>query len=206
MNGHHDPLSPRSLVAAILVGLFVTIVGGVAVYRLTGPAAPSWVAGVVPMRSASFDSRANLESVMNAALSSEFGHKYRVVTDNDSGLSEYDFDNFVAPARKKFPYYPYIVIGDFDGDKVSDLAAEVRNTENGYERLAVLWGSSSKLTFYDGQLCSAISFLPANEWRSHWEEAAITLPADAIQVTCFEKSAWLLYWDGRAFQQYWLSD
>lgn len=206
MSSHHDPLSPRSLIAAITTGLVVTIVGGVVVYHLTNSTKSPWLSGVDPARSSSFNARSNLEGVMNAALSSEYGDKYRVITDADSSWNQYEVENFITPRRKKFSYYPFIAIGDFDGDKVSDLAAQVRNTENSYERLAVLWGVSNKLTFYDGQLCSAISFIPANEWRSGWEEAAIKLPADAIQVTCFEKSAWLLYWDGQTFQQYWMSD
>lgn len=148
----------------------------------------------------------DLESDVNSALAAEYGAKYRVVTDQDRKWDKHEFDTFVIPEREKFEYYPYIVKGDFDGDKVSDLAAEVVNTENNYHRLAVVWGGSHRLSFYDGQLCSALSFAPANEWKSHWEEAAVTLAADAIMVSCYEKSAWLLYWTGRGFAQYWISD
>jgi hypothetical protein len=35
MTDHRDPLSPRALTAGIVVGLFVSIVGGVAVYMIT---------------------------------------------------------------------------------------------------------------------------------------------------------------------------
>lgn len=149
---------------------------------------------------------ADLEADINEVLIEQAHEEYRVVTDKDRNWDKYEFDNFVTPERFKFSYYPYIVKGDFDGDNVPDLAAEVRNTNNNYTRLALLWGNSKKLTFYDGQLCSALSFVPANEWKSHWEEASVTLAADAIMVTCYEKSAWLLYWNGRSFQQYWMSD
>ena len=149
---------------------------------------------------------ADLDVPMNAALVSQYGDKYRVATDKDLTWTKYDLDTFIMPNRKTFKHYPYIVIGDFDGDKVSDLAALVRNSENNYLRLAVLWGGKDKLTFYDGQLCWAISFVPANEWKSRWERASVTLPADAILVECYEKSSWLLYWNGRSFQQYWMTD
>lgn len=148
----------------------------------------------------------DLEADINEVLIAQSHEEYRVVTDKDRNWDKYEFDNFVTPERSKFSYYPYIVKGDFDGDNVPDLAAEVRNTNNGYTRLALLWGKTKKLTFYDGQLCSALSFVPAAEWKSHWEEASVTLTADAIMVSCYEKSAWLLYWNGRSFQQYWMSD
>jgi hypothetical protein len=154
---------------------------------------------------AKYEAIPDLEAEVNAALAAQFGAKYRVVTDKDRGWDAYSFEHFVLPNRKTFEYYPYIVKGDFDGDRVADLAAEVINTENNYHRLAFVWGDG-RLTFYDGQLCSAISFLPANEWKSHWEATAVHLAADAIMVECFEKSAWILYWDGHAFQQYWMSD
>lgn len=155
---------------------------------------------------AKYETIPDLEAEVNAVLANQYGAKYRVVADKDRGWDKYEFEHFVLPNRKTFEYYPYIVKGDFDGDKVADLAAEVVNTENNYHRLAFVWGGDKRLTFYDGQLCSAISFLPANEWKSHWEAVAVHLEADAILVECYEKSAWILYWDGRAFQQYWMSD
>jgi hypothetical protein len=204
MPDHHDPLSPRSIAAGLLVGLAVTVAGGVAVHLITRPATPARIPGLPTTPSVPRSS--DPESRMNAALATEFGTRYRVVTDDETKWDKYVFDTFIKPERQKFKYYPFLVIGDFDGDKISDLAALVRNTDNNYLRLAVLWGSSGRLTFYDGQLCEGIAFTPANEWKSHWEKAAITLPADAITVHCFEKSSWLLYWNGRSFQQYWMTD
>ncbi|MFZ1561626.1 MAG: zinc-ribbon domain-containing protein [Saprospiraceae bacterium] len=149
---------------------------------------------------------ADLEGDINTILAEKYGTKYRVTTDNDRKWEKYAFENFVTPERKKFEYYPYIVKGDFNGDGNLDLAAEVINTENNYGRLAIIWGKSNAIKFYDGQLCSAISFIPNNEWKSHWESGSVQLQGDAILVTCFEKSAWILYWDGNSFQQYWMSD
>jgi hypothetical protein len=205
MHEHSDPLSPRSITAGLLVGLVVTVLGGVAVHLITRQKSRDELAAARALSSVPTPS-AGPEFRMNAALASAFGVRYRVMTDDESHWDKYVFDTFIKPRREKSKYYPFIVIGDFDGDKVSDVAALVRNTDNNYLRLGVLWGRSGELTFYDGQLCEGISFTPANEWKSHWEKAAITLPSDAITVICYEKSSWLLYWNGRAFQQYWMTD
>ncbi|MFZ1704886.1 MAG: SH3 domain-containing protein [Saprospiraceae bacterium] len=148
----------------------------------------------------------NLVEEINAKLASLYNSKYRVVTDNDKNWSKYDFDNFITPERKKFQYFPYIVKGDFNGDGISDLAAEIKNTENNFERLVFIFGGNNLIKFYDGQLCSSISFIPANEWVSHWESGSLKLNADAIIVSCFEKSGWILYWDGNTIKEYWISD
>jgi hypothetical protein len=148
----------------------------------------------------------DLESDINTILANKYGSKYRVIMDDDINWDKYDLENFVVPGRKKFEYYPYIVKGDFNGNGISDLAAIVKNTENNYTRLVIIWGGTNKIKFYDGQLCSAISFIPANEWKSHWEQGTVNLYADAILVECYEKSSWILYWDGYQIQQYWMSD
>jgi len=148
----------------------------------------------------------DLEADVNTILANKYDSKYRVTTDKDRNWDKYEFDNFVTPERKKFQYYPYIVKGDFNGDGISDLAAEVTNTENNYTRLVIIWGGNNSIKFYDGQLCSAISFFPANKLKSYWEQGSVNLNGDAILVECYEKSAWILYWDGNSFQQYWISD
>jgi hypothetical protein len=148
----------------------------------------------------------NLVEEINAKLASTHNSKYRVVTDIDKNWSKYDFDNIISPERNKFQYFPYIVKGDFNGDGISDLAAQIKNIENNFERLVFIFGGNNETKFYDGQLCSGISFIPANEWKSHWEKGSLKLNADAIIVSCFESSAWILYWDGNSLKEYWMSD
>lgn len=162
--------------------------------------------GQIPQDKNNNNDTQDLESHINDLLENKYNSKYRVVTDNDKNWDKYSFDNFVLPERKKFKYYPYIVKGDFNGDGVSDLAAEIINTENKNTQLAIIWSGNNDLKVYKGQLCSALSFIPASEWKSHWEQGSVYLNADAILVTCYEQSAWILYWDGNSFQQFWMSD
>jgi len=148
----------------------------------------------------------DLVADVNTALSDKYGTAYHVVTDMDINWDKYDLDNFVKPGRKKSEYYPYVVKGDFDGDGTSDLAAVVKNTANGMVQLAIVWGGDKGIQFYNGQICPVISLVTPKEFKSHWQSTPLNLRTDAILVECYEKSAWILYWNGYSFQQYWLSD
>ncbi|MDO8680540.1 MAG: hypothetical protein Q7R30_18645 [Acidobacteriota bacterium] len=139
------------------------------------------------------------------ALAGASQGRYRLATDQDRKWDQYSFDNFVKPNRAKVEHYPFIARGDFDGDNLPDLAAEVLSLDDTRTRMALVWGNGT-VSFYDGQMCSAIASVPPQEWKSHWESAPLTLTTDAILVACFESSAWLLYWDGQSFRQYRISD
>jgi hypothetical protein len=149
----------------------------------------------------------DLEANINIILANKYGSKYHVVTDRDMNWGKFDFKNFVIPARKKFEYYPYIVKGDFNGDGISDLAAQVKDIENNRIILMAIWGDMS-ITFIDKQLGSglAISYFSPNKLESHWEQSSITLKYDAIGVELYEASFYVLYWNGKSFQSYQLTD
>lgn len=201
MSDNRDPLSFRSIIAGLLVGLVVTVAGGVAVHVLTQGETPTSFSTEASKQGLSED----LEAIFNTDMA-RYDARYAVLTDEFSGFSQLQLTEFVIPGRRKFLYYPYLVLGDFDGDKLSDIAAVVRNRINGHERLAVKWGSGRRFTFYDELPCSALSFLPANEWRSAFEQLELTLVTDAIEVQCYDVSSRILYWDGSKFQTYFVAD
>jgi hypothetical protein len=146
-----------------------------------------------------------VEAEMNSALSAKYGSNYHVLSDRDMNWGE-NYLSMIADQRAKDKNYPYMVVADLDGDDIPDLAAEVM--ENGKDRhqLAVLWGRSKIVAVYDVQLCDAISLMGPKTYESGYEDHSLNLNHDALLVVCFEKSAWIMYWDGNQFNRYFTSD
>ncbi len=152
-----------------------------------------------------FQSINDMEADVNDFLRNKFGNKWRVATDDDRKWDKYSFDNFITPERKKNEYYPYVLKGDFDNNGSSDLAAIVINPDNKYERIAIIM-NNNKIYWWE-QSGDAISFIPAVELRSWVENGnAVNMIGDGISVAYFEKSSYVIYWNGYSFQQYWTSD
>ncbi|MBY0497073.1 MAG: hypothetical protein K2Y23_22955 [Cyanobacteria bacterium] len=146
------------------------------------------------------------DSVNASALLSAHGHGgYRLTTDADRNWDKYEFDTFVTPGRAASPQYPFAVRGDFDGDGREDFALDVVETASRSARLALVWGHGGVM-FLDNELCSAMSLVEPKELKSHWEARPLKLSTHAIEINCYEKSSYLLYWDGNGFRRYQLTD
>jgi hypothetical protein len=52
----------------------------------------------------------------------------------------------------------------------------------------------------------AISLYPKTKLKSPWEKKQITMQADGVLNEYFEKSATVIYWNGKGFKKYFLSD
>lgn len=141
-------------------------------------------------------------------LANQYGSRYRVLTDSNSGFEKYEMDQFILPERKNNENYPYITEGDFNGDKWVDRAVLVQDRfENRFllVRLAIIWGDDQTVEIYD-ESCSAISLVKGDGIVKGFENDSVFIKYDAIGVECFEKSSWVLYWDGSSFQKIWTSD
>jgi len=149
-----------------------------------------------------------LTEKIDKILAHQYGNRFRVLTDTNNNFEKYEMDQFVKPERKNNEYYPYIVNGDFDGDGFMDYAALVQDRQvRQYllSRLAIVWGNDNSIEI-NNEACSAIDLFKGNITVEGIDEAPIYVKNDAIGVECFEKSSWVLYWDGSSFQKIWTSD
>lgn len=151
-----------------------------------------------------------LTEKLDKILKRKFGRKYSVLTDEISRPDEYDM-SIIRVEREKDEYYPYILEGDLNGDRVKDYAALVKNNhETRYREshIAIIWGNDNSIEISD-EACSAISLfkgdrtLQSPQLDGEEKVDSVILKTDAIQVECFGKSSWVLYWDGASFKKIW---
>lgn len=143
-----------------------------------------------------------LPEKINDILAKEFGYMYTILTDGDRNYDKYDIEEYIVPNRKNNEYFPYLINGDFNGDGALDYAAQVHDNNVGGERLAIIWGNGNSIEISD-EGCSAISLQKGNCDVGY--DPSVHLKYDAIQVTCFGKGSWVLYWDGSSFKKIWTS-
>jgi hypothetical protein len=108
---------------------------------------------------------------------------------------------------------PYVVSGDFDGDRRTDIAALVRERASGKVGVAIALQSGAVHVVGAG---SALGNGGDNfDWLDHWYtftrgpvsrgasgDPAPTLRGDAIWVEKSESASALIYWSGNGFAWY----
>jgi hypothetical protein len=115
---------------------------------------------------------------------------------------------------------PFYLTGDFDADGKLDVAVRVQEKKSkkiglvimhGDKRLFVLWAGTpfeGRNNDDDLSYSDQWSIIPRGEvLDSHWEEGRkVTLKGDAPLVMKSEASGFALYWDGKRYSTYQLSD
>jgi hypothetical protein len=104
---------------------------------------------------------------------------------------------------------PFIVIGDFNGDKIKDVALQ---TNHGI-MIFISDNNEYICKVFDGVEASGIELQEATNLQSPWEEFLFILDYDSIKFIIYESSAFLLYFTPNdiinktfSISQYWISD
>jgi hypothetical protein len=146
-----------------------------------------------------------LETQVNTILQTKFSNQWRVINDSISNWPKDVFDYFIAGKRKENPDYPYIAKGDYNVDGKADYAALVVNDRSDKYRIAILLDTTKVIIWEDDVQGAAISTNPKEDIGSMDGKVA-KLKGEAINVEFFEKSSWVLYWNGSSFKKIWTGD
>jgi hypothetical protein len=130
------------------------------------------------------------------------------------------FHNSSVDTLLEFSFHlnPFYLRGDFDGDGKVDYAILIKHKKNGKHGIAICY-SSKKQVFIIG---AGNKFGNGNDdfiwidiwsvspklldYKSHWENNALNMIAEGIEVGKSESSAAMIYWDGKEFKWYQISD
>ena len=155
----------------------------------------------------------NYRGYIDTLLYSIYKQDLCVVTDDMSSYGDYAMENFIKTERKTTPNYPYIAIGDFNGDnKKPDIAVLVgkrgeKQDMMGETTLIVFHaGYSNPYVLRERLFGDAISTVPKQKLASHWEGDIQKLKGDGISSVFFEKSGVVYYWNGYNYVTYQTSD
>lgn len=137
-----------------------------------------------------------------------FGPNYRVANDNDFDYDDYTLKNLISPKRVKNPHYPYLVTGDFNGDGKSDLAIYMINDNDPRDHMVVVFHDGEDKPYNLGKLIlwGGLDMMPKQTVKTDWESYTLKMKGDGIVVFKFESASRLLYWDGRKYSWYQLTD
>ena len=146
---------------------------------------------------------------INGLLRSKFGGTLVVLNDSLANWPKDEFDYFIASKRKEQPDYPYIAKGDFNGDGQEDAAALVKDTAKGKYQVAVIFGAPldpNRILFWteDIDVC-ALSTYPKGPLEG-MNSGKVNMKGDGIGIEYYEKSSFVLYWNGSAFKRAWTGD
>jgi hypothetical protein len=142
---------------------------------------------------------------LNEQLKAKFSNQWHIVNDSDAKWPRDEFDYFIAPKRKTDPDYPYIATGDFNADGKPDHAALVTDDTKTKYQIAILLSSDNIVFWKEDIDLTAISTLPKTELTGIDDKKA-KMEGDGINVEYFEKSSFVLYWNGAAFKRIWTGD
>lgn len=142
---------------------------------------------------------------MNKILQSKFSGQWRIVNDSIAQWPKDEFDYFIAGKRKENPDYPYIASGDYNVDSKADYAVLIVNDKKDKYRIAILLDTANVIIWNDDVQGAAISTNPKEDIGSIDGKVA-KLKGEAINVEFFEKSSWVLYWNGSSFKKIWTGD
>ena len=142
----------------------------------------------------------------DAMLQTKYPGKWKIINDTIDNWPKDEFDYFIKDKRKEYPDYPYIATGDYNADGKADIAALVVNTTNKDEqRIAILLDTTKIVIWNDDVRGAAINTNPKEEIGSI-DGKKSQMKSEGINVEFFEKSSWILYWNGSAFKKLWTSD
>ena len=145
------------------------------------------------------------EVQVNAFLQSKLPGQWVMVNDEIAKWPKDVFDYFIAAKRKADHDYPYLALGDFNVDGKRDYAMLVTSYDRTKYRIAIALDTSKIIIWDDDVQGAAINTHPKEDLGSIDGKKA-KLKGEAINVEFFEKSAWVLYWDGKTFQKIWTAD
>jgi hypothetical protein len=117
-----------------------------------------------------------------------------------------------------FHLNPFYLRGDFDADGKVDYAVMIKHRKNGKHGIAICHSSNKQVfiigagrTFGNGDddfKWIDVWFVSKklSEFKSHWEDNALSMIAEGIVIDKSESSSAMIYWDGKEFKWYQLSD
>lgn len=148
-----------------------------------------------------------IEDEINEILNERISDNQWVVkTDQNATWTEYDFKEFINPERKTSPFYPYIALGDFDGDyKRNDYAVTVINKKNHKQRIMFILNKKDIL-MYDNDASNAAISLCDRQKITDLDNKETNMKVDGVGVVHFEASSYVLYLDNKVFKEIWTSD
>lgn len=109
---------------------------------------------------------------------------------------------------------PFYYHGDFDGDNNTDYAVLLKENNGESNRLTILCGNKD-VHFLDPD--KKLRYPPLTAWyvySKNWNvdgspyeaKKAPELIGDALMIIQVEASSSLIYWNGKRFESYWMSD
>ena len=113
---------------------------------------------------------------------------------------------------------PFFITGDFDGDGNTDIAFWVAQSKTGKLGIVVLT-RNGRFTFIAGAGTNVAGRGDDYKWIDLWtligkgqllessyEDKKVRLTGDAVLLEKSESGAFALYWDGKSFQFFQISD
>lgn len=118
-----------------------------------------------------------------------------------------------------FSYHlnPFYLRGDFNGDKTNDIAIPIIEKKSNKMGIAIIhtvtkevfiFGAGKRFKYLtdDCKYLDIWSVDTAGIYKSDWETKPLKLKHEAIKIGIFAKSSGLLYWDGKKYKWYHLTD
>jgi len=118
-----------------------------------------------------------------------------------------------------FSYHlnPFYLRGDFNGDKINDIAIPIIEKKSNKIGIAIIhtgtkevfiFGAGKRFTYLtdDCKYLDIWSVDTPGVYKSHWEKYSVKVKYEAINIGKFECSGGLLYWDGKKYNWYHLTD
>lgn len=133
------------------------------------------------------------------------GKNWQVVNDSIAQWSKDVFGYFIAPKRKDNPNYPYIATGDFNDDGKQDQAYLITNDARSSYQIAISLNPDNIVFWKEDIDLAAISAMPKTELGGI-DGSKVKMKGDGINVEYYEKSSFVLYWNGTSFKRIWTSD
>ena len=117
----------------------------------------------------------------------------------------------VTPERKNDPDFPFVTRGDYDCDGKPDVAAIVTDSLHKEVRIVYILNDGNKISWWKEDVQGgAMKNLPKSEVSGfeNLDEKGkkIQMKCDGLEVAWFEKSSYVIYWDGKGFANIWTSD
>lgn len=146
-----------------------------------------------------------LEIKVRSLLEKNYNDEWIVVNDTISKWPKDMFDYFIAGKRKSDLNYPYIVTADLDANGKTDIAALVTNKDRSIAKIAIINDDSLIKFWEDDVRGAAISVHPKADIGDIYGNTA-RMVSEGINVEFFEKSSFVLYWNGKSFKKAWTGD